>query len=385
MRRCSKRASRFLTRSILASAISATLLAGRRFWRRDRRREGRRASSRKLQLLIEFGGRGADGPPATLSPTFCSKSARAGASTSRAQRRWLLRTQGIPTRYVRGFNVIGSQKKGRVTMSSGSGIATLGSKPLSRGRGGSNTTRRRRRNTRRSMLRSMNGFVSEVSEWLRAFFASLYASLRHFDGSRWVKPGMWLLVLADRRVGGGAKGEVSASWESGVVARERGASRARAIAARARRDRREARVAAPKKSSASRALDESSTGEHAGLRSRSWRTCHRRLLPRPFRWCEPRELRNFGTAPISHPGGEIQGVTCKSSTRRIPNLNTRVESPHLISPAQKYILWYILWGSQMAIKISKIFRSGNSQAVRIPKDFQLEGTEVGDTAAGRIL
>ncbi len=30
----------------------------------------------------------------------------------------------------------------------------------------------------------------------------------------------------------------------------------------------------------------------------------------------------------------------------------------------------------MAIKISKIFRSGNSQAVRIPKEFQLEGTEV---------
>ena len=30
----------------------------------------------------------------------------------------------------------------------------------------------------------------------------------------------------------------------------------------------------------------------------------------------------------------------------------------------------------MAIKIAKIFRSGNSQAVRIPKEFQLEGTEV---------
>lgn len=30
----------------------------------------------------------------------------------------------------------------------------------------------------------------------------------------------------------------------------------------------------------------------------------------------------------------------------------------------------------MAIKTAKIFRSGNSQAVRIPKEFQLEGTEV---------
>ena len=30
----------------------------------------------------------------------------------------------------------------------------------------------------------------------------------------------------------------------------------------------------------------------------------------------------------------------------------------------------------MATKTAKIFRSGNSQAVRIPKEFQLEGTEV---------
>ena len=30
----------------------------------------------------------------------------------------------------------------------------------------------------------------------------------------------------------------------------------------------------------------------------------------------------------------------------------------------------------MSSKTAKIFRSGNSQAVRIPKEFQLEGTEV---------
>jgi antitoxin VapB len=30
----------------------------------------------------------------------------------------------------------------------------------------------------------------------------------------------------------------------------------------------------------------------------------------------------------------------------------------------------------MVTKTAKIFRSGNSQAVRIPKEFQLEGTEV---------
>ena len=30
----------------------------------------------------------------------------------------------------------------------------------------------------------------------------------------------------------------------------------------------------------------------------------------------------------------------------------------------------------MPIKTAKIFRSGNSQAVRLPKEFRLEGTEV---------
>lgn len=30
----------------------------------------------------------------------------------------------------------------------------------------------------------------------------------------------------------------------------------------------------------------------------------------------------------------------------------------------------------MATKTAKVFRSGNSQAVRIPKEFQIEGTEV---------
>ncbi len=30
----------------------------------------------------------------------------------------------------------------------------------------------------------------------------------------------------------------------------------------------------------------------------------------------------------------------------------------------------------MSIKTAKIFRSGNSQAVRLPKEFRLEGTEV---------
>ncbi len=39
----------------------------------------------------------------------------------------------------------------------------------------------------------------------------------------------------------------------------------------------------------------------------------------------------------------------------------------------------------MATKTAKIFRSGNSQAVRIPKEFQLEGTEVEIERRGNAL
>ena len=39
----------------------------------------------------------------------------------------------------------------------------------------------------------------------------------------------------------------------------------------------------------------------------------------------------------------------------------------------------------MTTKTAKIFRSGNSQAVRIPKEFQLEGTEVEILRRGEAL
>lgn len=39
----------------------------------------------------------------------------------------------------------------------------------------------------------------------------------------------------------------------------------------------------------------------------------------------------------------------------------------------------------MTTKTAKIFRSGNSQAVRIPKEFQLEGTEVEIQRRGNAL
>lgn len=37
------------------------------------------------------------------------------------------------------------------------------------------------------------------------------------------------------------------------------------------------------------------------------------------------------------------------------------------------------------MKIAKIFRSGNSQAVRIPREFHLEGTEVEIQRQGDVL
>ncbi|TDI41532.1 MAG: antitoxin [Acidobacteria bacterium] len=39
----------------------------------------------------------------------------------------------------------------------------------------------------------------------------------------------------------------------------------------------------------------------------------------------------------------------------------------------------------MVAKTAKIFKSGNSQAVRIPKEFQLEGTEVEIERRGDLL
>jgi antitoxin VapB len=42
----------------------------------------------------------------------------------------------------------------------------------------------------------------------------------------------------------------------------------------------------------------------------------------------------------------------------------------------KYIHYRIYYFREAAMKTAKIFKSGNSQAVRLPKEFQLEGDEV---------
>ena len=106
----------------------------------------------------------------------------------------LLRTQGIPTRYVRGFNVIGSQKKGdHYVVREWDRHAWIEAFIEGKGWLEYDPTPAAEYEALHAALD--DGFVSEVVEWLRAFCASLYASLRHFDGSLWVKPGMWLLIL----------------------------------------------------------------------------------------------------------------------------------------------------------------------------------------------
>jgi len=107
----------------------------------------------------------------------------------------LLRTQGIPTRYVRGFNVIGSQKKGdHYVVREWDRHAWIEAFIEGKGWLEYDPTPAAEYEALHAALD--DGLLSEASEWLRAVCANLYASLRHFDGSLWVKPGMWLLVLA---------------------------------------------------------------------------------------------------------------------------------------------------------------------------------------------
>lgn len=51
------------------------------------------------------------------------------------------------------------------------------------------------------------------------------------------------------------------------------------------------------------------------------------------------------------------------------------------------VLWCISWRiyGRRTMKTTKIFRSGNSQAVRIPKEFQMEGEEVEIIKKGATL
>ena len=50
-----------------------------------------------------------------------------------------------------------------------------------------------------------------------------------------------------------------------------------------------------------------------------------------------------------------------------------MDASRLIESEDTYILVYVHGG---VMKTAKVFKSGNSQAVRIPKEFHLEGEEV---------
>jgi hypothetical protein len=95
----------------------------------------------------------------------------------------LLRTQGIPTRYVSGFNVIGSQRKGDYYLVrdwdrhawieaylEGKGWIEYDPTPAAE---------------YESLHAGVSdGFWTEGVEWLRARLAGLYVRLRYLDGSR---------------------------------------------------------------------------------------------------------------------------------------------------------------------------------------------------------
>ena len=108
----------------------------------------------------------------------------------------LLRLQGVPTRYLRGFNVIGSQKKGDhyvvrewdrhawiEAYIEGKGWLEYDPTPAAE---------------YESLHAGLNdNIVTDALEWLRASVASLYVELRYFETSRLARPllGLGFLVV----------------------------------------------------------------------------------------------------------------------------------------------------------------------------------------------
>jgi hypothetical protein len=106
----------------------------------------------------------------------------------------LLRTQGIPTRYVKGFNVIGSQRKGDYYLVrewdrrawieayiEGKGWLEYDPTPAAE---------------YDSLHAGLDkGPFADAMEWMRVRFASLYVELRHFEWSRWGGAVGWLLAF----------------------------------------------------------------------------------------------------------------------------------------------------------------------------------------------
>jgi transglutaminase-like putative cysteine protease len=106
----------------------------------------------------------------------------------------LLRAQGIPTRYVRGFNVIGSQKKGdHYVVRDWDRHAWIEVYVEGKGWLEYDPTPPAEYESRHATLEE--GVLSDAIEWVRMELASFYASLRHFDYESLVEPALVLVVL----------------------------------------------------------------------------------------------------------------------------------------------------------------------------------------------
>ena len=108
----------------------------------------------------------------------------------------LLRLQGVPTRYLRGFNVIGSQKKGdHYVVREWDRHAWIEAYIEGQGWLEYDPTPAAEYESLHAGL--SDNIVTDALEWLRASVASLYVELRYFETSRLARPllGLGFLVV----------------------------------------------------------------------------------------------------------------------------------------------------------------------------------------------
>ena len=107
----------------------------------------------------------------------------------------LLRTQGIPTRYVKGFNVIGSQRKGDYYLvREWDRHAWIEAYIEGKGWLEYDPTPAAEFDSLHAGLDT--GPFADAMEWMRARFAILYVELRHLEWSRWGGAVGWMLAFA---------------------------------------------------------------------------------------------------------------------------------------------------------------------------------------------
>ncbi len=106
----------------------------------------------------------------------------------------LARAQGISTRYVRGFNVLGSQVKGdHYVVRDWDRHAWIEAYIEGKGWLEFDPTPAAEYESLHAGLD--DGFVANAIEWARAHLGNLYGALRHFDWSTLVEPALWLVAL----------------------------------------------------------------------------------------------------------------------------------------------------------------------------------------------